>query len=67
MKEGLKAGTQQKISKGTRRHIERNNKIPSNWPEFLCDDENKLELFNLISERVVNEYFTGIVIITHGR
>ena len=65
-KNSLKAGTRQKRGKGTRRRVEGKNKVPSNWQEFLRVDDNKYELFHLISERVVNEAFPGMVIITHG-
>ena len=66
-KDSLKAVTRKKRGKGTRRRVEGKNKIPSNWPEFLRVDENKSELFALISERVANEIFPGLVIITRGK
>ena len=65
-KESLKAGTRQKRGKGIRRRVEGKNKVPGNWQEFLRMDDNKSELFCLISEQVVHEVFPGLVIITHG-
>ena len=43
-----------KIGKGIRRHVEGNKQVPSNWQEFLRVDENKSELFHLISDRMKN-------------
>ena len=36
------------------RHVERNKQVPRNWQEFLRVDENKSELFHLISDRMKN-------------
>ena len=38
--------------------------VPSNWQGFLRVDENKSELFHLISDRIVDEEFPGLVIVT---
>ena len=43
-----------KRGKGIRRHVEGNKQVPSNWQEFLRVDENKSELFHLISDRMKN-------------
>ena len=63
-KDCLKAATRSKRGKGIRRHVEGNKKVPSNWQEFLRVDENKSELFHLISYRIVDEEFPGQVIVT---
>ena len=65
-KNSLKAGTRQTRGKGTQRHVEGKKTVPSNWQEFLRIDDNKSELFDLISEHVENEAVPGMVIITHG-
>ena len=44
--------------------MEGNRQVPSNWQEFLRVDENKSELFHLISDRIVYEYFPGLVTVT---
>ena len=63
-KDNLKASTRSKRGKGIRRHVEGNKQVPSNWQEFLRIDENKSELFHLISDRIVDEEFPGQVIVT---
>ena len=63
-KDSLKAATRSKRGKCIRRHVERNKQVPSNWQEFLRIDENKSELFHLISDRIVDEEFPGQVIVT---
>ena len=65
-KDSLKHGTRQERGKGTRRRVEGKNKVPSNWQEFLHLDDNKSDLFYLISECVEREIFPGMVIITQG-
>ena len=60
----LKAATRTKRGKCIRRHVEGNTQVPSNWQEFLRVDENKSELFHLISDRIVDEEFPGLVIVT---
>ena len=44
--------------------MEGNKQVLSNWQEFLRVDENKSELFHLISDRIVDEEFPGLVIVT---
>ena len=44
--------------------MEGNKQVPSHWQEFLRIDENKSELFHLISDRIVDEEFPGQVIVT---
>ena len=62
-KDSLKAATRRKRGKYIRRHVEGSKQVPSNWQEFLRVDENKSELFHLISDRIVNEEFPGLVIV----
>ena len=63
-KDSLKAATRTKRGKGIRRHVEGNKQVPSNWQDFLRIDENKSELFHLISDQIVDEEFPGQVIVT---
>ena len=63
-KDSLKAATRRKICKCIRMHMEGNKQIPSNWQEFLRVEENKSELFHLVSDRIVDKEFPGRVIVT---
>ena len=63
-KDSLKVTTRRKRGKCIRRHVEGNKQVPSNWQEFLRVDEKKSELFHLISDRIVDEQFPGLVIVT---
>ena len=48
-----------------RGQVECRKNLPANWPEFLRDN-NKTEIFHLLSERVTAETFPSKVVITHG-
>ena len=63
-KDSLKTATCRKRGKCMRRHVEGNKQVPSNRQEFLCVDKNNSELFHLNSDRIVNEEFPGLVIVT---
>ena len=63
-KDSLKAATRSKRGKSSRRHVEGNKQVPSNWQELLRIGENKSELFRLIIDRIVDEEFPGQVIVT---
>ena len=63
-KDSMKAATRTKRGKCIWRHVAGNKQVPSNWEEFLRADENKSELFHLISDRIVDEEFPGLVIVT---
>ena len=65
-KGSLKASTRQKRGKGVRRRVEGKHKVPSNWPEFLRENDNKTELFHLISQHITKVDFPGMVIVTDG-
>jgi len=51
--ESLKAETRSKRGKGVRRHVAPSTAIPGNWKEFLCIDEDKVELFSFLATTVV--------------
>ena len=53
-KDSLKASPRTKRGKGIRRHVEGNKQVQGNWQEFLRVDENKSELFHIISDRMKN-------------
>ena len=53
-KDSLKASPRTKRGKGIRKHVGGKKQVPSNWQEFLRVDENKSELFHLISDRTNN-------------
>ena len=61
---GWYTATHTKRGKGIRRHVEGNKQVLSNWQEFLRVNENKSELFHLISDRIVDEEFPRLVIVT---
>ena len=50
--DSLKAETRVKRGKGVRRRVEASTPIPGNWQEFLRTDENKVELFSFLANRV---------------
>ena len=64
LEDSLKAATRRKIGKGIRRVVEGNKQVPSNWQEFLRVDKNKSGLFHLVSDRIMDEEFPGLVIVT---
>ena len=48
----MKAETRVKRGKGVRRRVEASTPIPGNWQEFLRTDENKVELFSFLANRL---------------
>ena len=50
--DNLKAETRKKRGKGVRRRVEPSGAIPGNWVEFLCIDDNKIELFSFLATSV---------------
>ena len=64
--DSLKTATRRKRGKCIRRHVEGNKQVPSNWQEFLRVGGNKSGLFHLISDRIADEEFTGLVIVRRG-
>lgn len=50
--DSLKAGTREKRGKGTRRRVLPATAIPGDWSSFLRVDENKVELFHLLSQEI---------------
>ena len=63
----LKAATRMKRGTGVRIRVEGRKKLPKNWHQFLREDGNKTELFNLLSDNVTAETFPGVVVMTRGK
>ena len=63
--DSLKAATREKRGKGTHRHVEGRNKVPSNWQDFFRNDDSKADLFHRIAECIANVQFPGTVIATY--
>ena len=57
---GMKTGT------GMRIKVEGRRKLPGNWHQFLREDGNKAELFNLLGDNVTTETFRGVVVMTRA-
>ena len=52
--DSLKASARERRGKGTRRRVEDNTKIPSNWQEFLKINVDKVERFTLLANELVS-------------
>ncbi len=63
----LKAYTQSRRGKGSRRRVEPSNALPRNWKEFLRNDDNKAELFSFLSLETTNLGTERQVISTHHK
>ena len=47
--------------------VKENTPIVKNWSKFLKEDSNKIELFNLIAEKITTNRYDGkVVIATKG-
>ena len=62
----LKSATRMKRGAGTRRRVESNARVPSNWQGFLRDDKNKTELFKYLAEKTMSLSNEKQVISTKG-
>ena len=65
--DSLKCFAGEKRGKGTRRRVEANTKIPSNWKEFLKIDANKAEFFALVAHRLAATQSEKVIITTVGK
>ena len=63
----LKAATRMKRGAGVRIRVEGRRKLPGNWHQFLREDGNKTELFNLLSDNVTTETFPGVEVMSRGK
>ena len=51
--DSLKESTRDKRGKGVRRKVSSHAKFPRNWMDFLRDQNNKMELFTLLTSKVI--------------
>ena len=54
LQNSLKATTRSKRGTGIRRRVLPDTRIPKNWSSFLCDDNNKSELFAYLAQQVTS-------------
>ena len=47
-----------------RRRVTREGKIPSNWRNFLRENDNKAELFNFLADKIARVATPNVVIVT---
>jgi hypothetical protein len=64
----LKAATRAKRGSGMRLRVMSSDSQPRNWSDFLCNDDNKSELFHYLSSCVASVELTGNkqLIVTDG-
>ena len=62
----LKAEARSKRGHGARRRVSSRCKVPSNWHNFLRDNDNKTDLFNFLADKIeqMPSPNTGMVIVT---
>lgn len=60
----LKAETRSKRGRGVRRRVTKEGKIPSNWRNFLRENDNKVELFNFLADKIGHMSSQNVVIVT---
>ena len=60
----LKAETRSKRGRGVRRRVTKEGKIPSNWRNFLRENDNKVELFNFLADKIAHMSSQNVVIVT---
>ncbi|KAJ8405993.1 hypothetical protein AAFF_G00308810 [Aldrovandia affinis] len=60
----LKAETRSKRGRGVRRRVTGKGKIPSNWRNFLRENDNKAELFNFLADKIAHVATPNVVIVT---
>ena len=62
----LKSETRSKRGQGMRRRVTGTSKTPSNWRNFLRDDNNKTELFHFLADKICEVQTSSTVIVTKG-
>ena len=60
----LKAEARSKRGRGVRRRVTDKGKVPSNWRNFLRDNDNKTELFNFLADNIAKMSAPNVVIVT---
>jgi len=62
--DSLKAGRRVERGNGVRRRVTPEGKVPTDWFNFLRVDENKTELFHLLSSVITENEITGKLILS---
>ena len=62
--DSLKNATRSKRGTGARRRVQFSTKIPGNWQGFLRVNENKMELFSLLAEKIQSITSEGKQVVT---
>ncbi|KAJ8405154.1 hypothetical protein AAFF_G00321450 [Aldrovandia affinis] len=60
----LKAETRSKRGRRVRRRVTGKGKIPSNWRNFLRENDNKAELFNFLADKIARVATPNVIIVT---
>ncbi|CAG2251463.1 unnamed protein product [Mytilus edulis] len=60
----LKASTRGKRGKGIRRRVQDETNVPGNWQEFLRLDENKIELFHFLADKIPSAGIDNEIVVT---
>ncbi|CAG2231325.1 unnamed protein product [Mytilus edulis] len=60
----LKASTRGKRGKGIRRRVQDETNVPGNWQEFLRLDENKIELFHFLADKITSAGIDNEIVVT---
>ena len=60
----LKAEARSKRGHGARRRVTSRCKVPSNWHNFLRDNDNKTDLFNFLADKFEQMPSPNMVIVT---
>jgi len=56
MADSLKADIHSKRGKGVTRRVEPSSAVTGNWQQFLCIDDNKMELFSFLASNVAHKH-----------
>lgn len=66
--DSIKSSIREKRGNGQRRKVLSQNKIPANWLNFLCNDDNKQELYTFLAKKIESSDFPSDkeVITTYG-
>ena len=65
-KSSLKSETRAQRGKAIRRRVTESSKTPSNWKNFLRDDDNKTELFSFLASKICQVVAESTIVVTNG-
>ena len=65
----IKGSTREKRGKGISKKVTGQSKVPGNWKHFLCDQDNKQELFVFLADKIAASDFPAEkqVVVTSGQ